>query len=244
MDRFKRNPKQFLDAFESTRDEMRTDEETFIIVNLLKKNASNSPVLNGNLEQLAMLACCSSPHVVKRALDALLNEIFLSISDFWKIRCHNILQAENFIRQSFFDFLKVDHVKAKCQRMTTYAWLITFVLLKCSKEECAQITREIKAFDKTLDTLLKENNERNTFRYSIHLARETIKRIVLLSERKDPKESLHCSIKRCNNILNSRLDENEVMKLGKALNDEGSWLNLHVCLAFLQDLPKVKLKRF
>ena len=244
IDRFQRNPKEFLDAFESTRDDMRTDEETFIIVHLLKKNASNSPILNGNLEQLALLACCKSSHVVKRALDALLNEIFQSISDFSRIRCRNALQAEKIIRESFHKLLKVDHVKAQCQRMTTYAWLITFILLKYSKEECAQIATEIEAFDKTLDTLLKENIERNTFRYGIHLARESIKRIVEPSGKKNPKESLHCSIERCANILNSRLDENEVMKLGKVLSEEGSWLNLHVCLVFLQDLPKVKKRRF
>ena len=218
---------------------MRADEETFIILHLLKKNSSNSPVLNGNFEQLALLACCTSQHVVKRAFDALLNEIFLSISDFSRIRCRNILEAEEIIRESFHESLKVEHLKAQCQRMTTYAWLITFILLKCSKEECAQIAGEIKAFDKTLDTLLRKNIERNTFRYGIHLARETIKRIALISERKNPKESLHCSIKRCNSIVSSRLDKTEVMRLGKALSDEGSWLNFHLCLVFLQDLPKV-----
>jgi hypothetical protein len=29
------------------------------------------------------------------------------------------------------------------------------------------------------------------------------------------------------------------MKLGKAISDGGNWLDLHVCLVFLQDLPKV-----
>ena len=218
---------------------MRADEETFIILRILHKNTSNSPVLKGNFDQLALLSCCTSKHVVKRALDALLNEIFLSISDFSRIRCYNILQAETIIRESFQKFLEVEHLKAQCQRMTTYAWLITLVLLKCSKEECAQIATEIKVFDKTLDTLLKKNIERNTFRYGIHLARETIKRIVLLSERKNSQESLHRSIQRCANILSSRLDKTEVKRLGRTLNDEGSWLNLHVCLVFLQDLPKV-----
>ena len=218
---------------------MRADEETFIILHLLNRKASNSPVLNGNLDQLALLSSCTSKHVVKRALDALLNEIFLSISDFQRVRCRNILQAEKIIRESFKEFLQVEHLKAQCQRMTTYAWLITFVLLKCSKEECAQIAGEINAFDKTLDTLLRKNTERNTFRYGIHLAKETIKRIVLLSERKSCKETLRFSIQRCANILSSRLDKTEVMRLGRALNGEGSWLNLHVCLVFLQDLPKV-----
>jgi hypothetical protein len=242
---FKRSPKEFVDAFETTRDEMRADEETIIIVHLLKKNPSNAPILDGNLDQLALLACCSSPHVVKRALHALLNEIFLAISDFSKIRCRNILKAENIIRQSFCEFLKVDHAKGKCQRMTTYAWLITLVLLKCDEDDCIEIATEIKTFDKTLEILLNENTERNDFRYGIHLAKEAVKQILLLpSGKKNPKESLHRSIKRCANILSGRLEEDEVMNLGRALNDEGSWLNLHLCLVFLQDLPKVGKKKF
>ena len=237
IERFKSGTKEFLDAFESTHDEMRADEETFIIVHLLKKNESNSPILNGNLDQLALLACCSSPHVVKRALDALLNEIFLSISDPSRIRCRNILNTEKILRESFLGFLKVDYLKAKCQRMTTYAWLITFVLLKCSEEELAEITPELKKIDKTLDVLLKENSERNTFRYGIHLAREGIKRIAC--GRKDENGSLHCNIKKCENFLNGKIEKDEVVKLGKALHDGGSWLDLHLCLVFLQDLPKV-----
>ena len=240
IQRFTSRTKEFLDGFESTHDEMRVDEETFIIGHLLKKNESNSPILNGNLDQLALLACCSSPHVVKRALDALLNEIFLSISDPSRIRCRNILNAEKILRESFLDFLKVDHLKAKCQRMTTYAWLITFVLLKCSKEELAEITLELKKIDKTLDALLKENSEQNTFRYGIYLAREGIKRIAC--GRKDANESLHRNMKKCENFLNGKMEKDEVVKLGKALNDGGSWLDLHLCLIFLQDLPKVGSK--
>ena len=220
---------------------MRTGGDTFIIVHLLKKNEPNSPVLDGNLEHLALLACCSSPQVVKRALDALLNEILLCISDFPRIRCHNMLQAEKIIRESFQEFLKFHHLKAQCQRMTTYAWLITFVLLKCNKEECLTIADELKTFDRTLDVLLRENSERNTFRYGIHLAKESIKQVILLSER-DTQEPLHLSIKKCANFLNSKLEGKEVTKLGKELNDKGSWLNLHVCLVFLQDLPKVGSK--
>ena len=218
---------------------MRVDEETFIIGRLLKKNESNSPILNGNLDQLALLACCSSPHVVKRALDALLNEIFLGISDPSRIRCRNILNAEKILRKSFLDFLKVDHLKAKCQRMTTYAWLITFVLLRCSKKELAEITQELKKFDKTLDDLLKENSERNTFRYGIYLAREGIKLIIQSCGKKDLRESLNRLTKKCENFLNGKLEKNEVVKLGKAISDGESWLDLHVCLVFLQDLPKV-----
>ena len=236
-DLFKRKPQEFLDTFESTHDEMRTGGDTFIIVHLLKKNECNSPILDGNLEHLALLACCSSPHVVKRALDALLNEILLCISDFSRIRCHNMLQAEKIIRESFQEFLKVDHLKAQCQRMTTYAWLITFVLLKCNKEECLKIAGGLKTFDRTLNVLLRENSERNTFRYGIHLAKESIKQVILLSGR-DTQESLHRSIRKCANFLNSKLEEKEVTTLGRELSDEGSWLNLHVCLVFLQDLPK------
>ena len=238
--RFKSRPKEFLDGFESTHDEMRADEETFIIVHLLKKNESNSPILDGNLDQLALLACCSSPHVVKRALDALLNEIFLSISDPSRIRCRNMLNAEKILRESFLDFLKVDHSKAKCHRMTTYGWLITFILLKCRKEELAEIkkiTPEIKKIDKSLDALLKENSERNTFRYGMYLAREGIKRITC--GRKDANESLHRNIKKCESFLNSKMEKDEVAELGKVLNDADSWLDLHLCLVFLQDLPKV-----
>ena len=29
------------------------------------------------------------------------------------------------------------------------------------------------------------------------------------------------------------------MKLGKSVKDTGSWLDVHVCLVFLQDLTKV-----
>ena len=246
-DRFKSRSKQFIEVFESTHDELRTEEESFIIVHLLKPRNSQYPVLNGNLYQIALLVCCNSPHVVKRALDALLNEIFLSISDFWRIRCYNYLQAEKVLRGSFSKFLELDHLEAKCQRMTTYAWLITLVLLKCSKEEFSEISPEIKVFDKTLDGLQKdkENSERNTFRYGIYLARESIKRIVhgQSCRRKDSGDSLIRNIQRCENFLDSNLEEKELVKLGKALSDGGSWQDLHVCLVFLQDLPKVGLHR-
>ena len=240
-DLFKRSPKEFLDAFESTRDEMRADEETFIILHLLKKNESNSPILDGDLEQLALLACCSSPHVVKRALDALLNEIFLSISDFSRIRCRNMLQAEKIIRESCRKSLKVEHLKAKCQRMTTYAWLITFVLLKCSGENFADIATDMKQLDRTLEGLLKENNKQNTFRYGIVLARESIKRILLSCRKKVSNESLQSNIERCDSFMHSELKKEEVTTFGKTLFDQGSWLDLHICLVFLQDLPKVDL---
>ena len=233
--RFKDKPKEFLQGFESTHDEMLADEETFIIVHLLKKNNPNSPILDGNLEQLALLACCTkSPYVVKRALDAILNEIFLSISDPFRIRCHSILKAEQILRESFLGFLKVDHLKAKCQRMTTYGWLITLLLLKSKKKELDKITPELKKIDKTLDALLKEHSEQNTFRYGIYLAKEGIKRIA-----KDGNESLCCMIKKCEKIADSEVKKDEVAKLGEELNDSDSWLDLHVCLVFLQDLPKV-----
>jgi hypothetical protein len=198
-------------------------------------------MLHGNLEQLAMLACCSSPHVVKRALDALLNEIFLSISESSTIRYRNILRAEEILRASFLEFMEVDHLKAKCQRMTTYAWLITLVLLKCSKEEFVEITPKIKELDKILDTLQKDeqNFERNTFLYGIYLARESIRRIIQSYGKIDLRESLNRLIKKCEHFLNGKLEKTQVTNLGKALNEGVSWLDLHVSLVFLQDLPKV-----
>ena len=237
-DLFKRRPKEFLDTFESSRDEMRTEEEAFIILHLLKKNESNSPILDGDLEQLALLACCNSPHVVKRAFDALLNEIFLSISDFSRIRCRNILQAEKIIRESCPKTLQVEHLKAKCQRMTTYAWLITFVLLKCSEDKFVEISTEIRQFDRTLQALLNENNKQNTFGYGIVLARESIRRIVLSGRNKGSNESLLSNIERCDSFMHSELKEEEVMTFGETFYRQG-WLDLHVCLVFLQDLPKV-----
>ncbi|CAB3987749.1 Hypothetical predicted protein [Paramuricea clavata] len=240
--RFNSGPDDFLKVFETTHDEIRTDEEAFIINDLLRKSDSpNSQIMDGKLDHLAMLACCNSPHVVKRALDALLNEIFLSISDYSRIRCFNILKAENIFRASFLKFVKVDHFKAKSHRMTTYAWLITLVLLKCSKEECIEIQPKIKEFDKTLDALQsdKEHSSRNTFRFGIYLARESIKRIIQHCGKKNFRESLNSNLKKCENVLNSKLEKNEVMKLGRAINDGGNWLDLHVCLVFLQDLPKV-----
>ena len=243
-DQFKRSPSEFVRAFDTARDEKRTNQETFIIVDLLKKNENNSPVLDGDLEQLALLACCRSPHVVKRALDALLNEIFLSISDFWTSRCRNILEAEKIIRDSFDKFLSVEHLNAKCQRVTTYAWLITFVLLKYNKEECVKLATDIRKFDRILEALLRENNEENTFRYGVVLARESIKQITLCCGKKDPNKSLHRSLEKCGNILNSKLEKKEIMNFGRALEDDESWLNLHLCLVFLQDLPKVRLKEF
>jgi hypothetical protein len=242
---FKNRPEVFINTFEATHDEIRTDEETFLIVHLLKKSDSNSPILDGNLDQLAMLTCCSSPHVVKRALDALLNEMFLGISDSTRIRCRNILQAEKILRASFLQYMKVDHFKAKSHRMTTYAWLITLVLLKCSKQDFIEIQPEMREFDKILEALQndKEHCGRNTFRYGTYLARESIKRIVQSCGKKDSRESLCQLIKKCENFLNSRLEKDEVMKLGRAVSDGGSWLDLHVCLVFLQDLPKVGLRK-
>ena len=160
-DRFERKAKTFIEVFESTHDELRTEEESFIIVHLLKPSNSQSPILNGKLDQIALLACCNSQHVVKRALDALLNEIFLSISAFGRIRCRNFLQAEKILRKSLSKFLELDHLEAKCQRMTTYAWLITLILLKCSAEEFSEIAPEIKILDKTLDGLQKTKKTAN-----------------------------------------------------------------------------------
>ena len=183
--------------------------------------------------------------MVKRALDTLLNEIFLSISFFPRSRCCNILRAEKILRESFPKFLKFDHLKAKCQRMTTYAWLITLVLLKCNKEDFFEIIPEIKRFDRTLDGLQNDsdNSARSTFRYGIYLARETLRRIAQSCQGKDSKESLIDIVKRCEHLLNSKLEKSEVMKLGRELSSGDSWQDIHVCLVYLQDLPKVGLKR-
>ncbi|XP_028391604.1 uncharacterized protein LOC114516354 [Dendronephthya gigantea] len=237
--RFKNNPQEFLHVFESTKDEIRTDEETFIIVHLLERSKNKYPTLGGRLDEMAMLACCSSPHVVKKALDTLLHEIFLSISDFSSVRCHNLLKAEEELRSSFLKFLEVDHDKAKTQRMTTYAWLVTFILLKCNDDEFNEIKPKIRAFDKVLEALQtdKEYSERNNFRYGIYLARESIRRIINSSEKKNLSESLKKNIKRCETTLNGQLEDREILKLSKSLADS-NWLDLHVCLVFLQDLMK------
>ncbi|XP_028411554.1 uncharacterized protein LOC114534200 [Dendronephthya gigantea] len=237
---FNNKPKEFIDKFESTKDETRTAEETFLIIHLLTSSDPKSPVLNGQLDQLAMLACCNSPRVVKRALDVLLNEIFLSISDSSETRCHNILEAEEILRSSFFEFLKVDRFKPKCHRMTTYAWLITLFLLKCDEKEFTKIQSKIKEFDRELSTLLnsKDNKDRNLFRYGLYLARESIERIIQSCKKPDRKESLILNIKKCKYFLNGELDKDEVMKLGRELSDANSWLDIHVCLVFMQDLPK------
>lgn len=243
-DRFKERPKEFIAAFECMHDERRTDEETFIITHLLKPNSNHSPVLNGQLDSIALLASCNSPHVVKRALDALLNEIFLSISNFSRIRCYNILEAEKVLRESFSKFFEFDHLKAKCQRMTTYAWLITLVLLKCNKDDFIEITPEIRRFDRYLEYLQndKDHSTRSTFRYGIYIARESIKRIGHSCQGRDSKESLIRNVNKCAHLLNSKLEESEVMKLGRVLSSGVSWQDLHVCLVYLQDLPKVGLK--
>ena len=245
-DRFKERPKEFIEVFECMHDERRTDEETFIITHLLKPDSNNhSPVLNGQLDSIALLASCNSPHVVKRALDALLNEIFLSISNFLRIRCYNILEAEKVLRQSFSKFFEFDHLKAKCQRMTTYAWLITLVLLKCNKDDFIGITPEIKTFDRYLVCLQNDRDHaaRSTFRYGIYMARESIKRISHSCQGKDSKESLIRNVNKCAHLLNSDLEESEVTKLGRELSSGVSWQDLHVCLVYLQDLPKVGLKK-
>ncbi len=243
--RFKTRPEEFIERFESFRDEMRTVEENFTIMHLLKKSDANFPILDGKLDQLAMLACCNSPHIVKRALDALLNEIFLSISDTSPNRVRNILEAEEILRKSFPVFMKVDHFKAKTQRMTTYAWTITLILIKCTKEECNQIRSKINEFDKTLGDLQddKEHSGRNTFRYGLYLARESIKRIVQSCGKKDLTESLHRLIRKCEHFLNSKMEQEEFVNLGKAFSDASSWQDLHVSLNFLQDLPKVCFRK-
>ena len=214
-------------------------EEEFILTHLLKKSESDTPVLEANLEHLALLGCCSSPLVVKRALDALLNEIFLGISDVWGFRCNMVLKAEEVIRMSFPKFLNFDHEHAKCQRMTTYAWLITLVLLKSSKVELIKLTPKIKEFDKTLENLVKASCEHDTYRYGMYLGREAIKRIAQTGGKKDLRQALLNNLKKCECCLNSKLERNEIMKLGTAIKNTGSWLDVHVCLVFLQDLTKV-----
>lgn len=239
---WKARPNESLKIFELTKDEVRTEEEAFIITHLLRASFT-SPVLDGKLDQLALFACCNSPFVVKRALDALLNEIFLSITNYQTLRCGNVLTAEEILRESIPNSLKFDHSKAKCQRITTYAWLITLVLVKCTKEELIEIQPKVRVFDEALDNLLsdKKHAEPNIFRYGVRLAKESIKRIGEMSGTNDSRETLLQNIKKCVNILNSKLEKKEVTNLGKALWNSGSWLDFHVCLVFLQDLPKVSL---
>ena len=236
---FKTSPQEYITLLETKKGDLRYDEEEFILTHLLKKSEQDTAVLDGNLEHLALLACCSSPRVVKRALDALLNEVFLGISDVWGFRCNMVLKAEEVLRASFTKFLSFDHEHAKCQRMTTYAWLITLILLKSRKNELIQLTPKIKSFDRTLENLVKANSGHNSYRYGIYLARETIKRFSQSDGKKDLRKTLLENIKKCESCLSSKLERNEVMRLGKAINNTGSWLDAHVCLVFLQDLPKV-----
>ena len=238
---FKTRPEEFIERFESSRDEMRTVEETFTIVHLLKKRDANCPILDGKLDQLAMLACCSSPHIVKRALHALLNEIFLSISNSSLNRFQNILEAEKVLHESFSDFMKVENFNARTQRMTTYGWTIALILLKCSKEDFFKITPGIKEFDGTLQDLQndKEHSGQNSFRYGLYLARESMKRIVQSCGKTDLTESLHRLVSKCEHFLTGRMEKEEITQLWKAFSNASSWQDLHVCLIFLQDLPKV-----
>ncbi|XP_028411567.1 uncharacterized protein LOC114534209 [Dendronephthya gigantea] len=235
---FKANTTEFIEKLTKMKDEKRTAEETFIIFHLLKTREDRSPVLDGQLDQLAMLACCDSSRVVQRALDVLLNEIFLNISNLSRDRCQNILKAEEILRSTFFEFIDVHCDEAKCQRMTTYAWLVTLVLLKCGKEELPRpIQSKIKEFDEKLGALQrhKDNLERSLYRYGIHLARESIRQIL---RRRNGKESLIPNIQKCENLLKSKLNKNEVLKFCRELSEADSWLDIHVCLVFLQDLPK------
>ncbi|XP_028411563.1 uncharacterized protein LOC114534205 [Dendronephthya gigantea] len=236
----KSSTEKLIEEFTKLKCEERDAKETHIINDLLKKSDTESPILDGQLDELAMLACCDSSRVVKRALDVLLNEIFLNISDLSVDRCKNILQAEEALRSKFLEFMRVDRFKAKCHRMTTYAWLITLVLLKFDEQEFAKLKPKIKIFDQSLVTLMKQTgkNEQNLYRYGICLARESIKRILQSSPKRNVKESLLLNIAKCANLLKGKLDKDEVTKLGKELNDADSWLNIHVCLVFLQDLPK------
>ena len=71
---------------------------------------------------------------------------------------------------------------------------------------------------------------------------ESLKRIVQSCQGRDAKESLIRNVKKCKYLLNSNLEKSEVMKLGRELSSGVSWQDLHVCLVFLQDLPKVNLK--
>ncbi|XP_028411525.1 uncharacterized protein LOC114534175 [Dendronephthya gigantea] len=240
INEFKSKTKEFIDKFASTKDEDRTAEEIFIITHLLNNSDPKSPILDGQLDQLAMLACCDSSRVVKRALDVLLNEIFLNISDLSVDRCKNVLEAEEVLRSTFFHFIDVDRYKAKCHRMTTYAWLITLVLLKFGQKEFAELQQKMKQFDQRLSTLMKqkEKNEQSLYRYGICLAKESIKKILQSSSKRDVAEFLKHNIKKCENLVKDKLDKDEVKKLGEEFSDADSWLNIHVCLVFLQDLPK------
>ena len=198
--------------------------------------------INANHEKsLTILSTCSSSNVAKRALDALLNEIFLSVSNFPRNRCHKFMEAERILRESIISSIKVYHSKEKSRQITTYAWLITFVVLKGLKLSFDMIEEVLKEFDRTLNSFLtdKDNNDRNTFRYGVYLARESIKRIIQSCGKNNASQSMRHSIEMCKHFLNSKLEKEDVKNLGKAIYEGGSWSDLHVCLIYLQDLPKV-----
>ena len=228
--------KKFIQQFSRARCQMRTKAEYFLISIVLDSTCDTS-VLGGDLKLLALLACCDSSLVVRKALDSLLSEIFLSIGD--ATRSHNVLAAEQVLRESFETIFMAEHHKAKTHRMTTYGWLLTLVLFQWNEIDCQKVQlEEIGRFDRTLDRLQRNRDfkERNLFRYGVVMARESIRRIT--GKRRAARDLAKHHLQKCESILNSVMKSKEILNLGSEM-DENSWLDLHICLVHLQELPKV-----
>lgn len=227
---------KFISQFNSTKGRMGAKAESFVLCKLLD-SSPDIPIFGGHLNLLALLANCNSSHVVRKTLDNLLNEIFLSIGD--TTRCHNLLAAEQVLRESVETVLVEEHQKAKTQRITTYGWLITLVLLQWNELNCPKNQlHQIGKFDRTLDRLMshRDNRERNLFRYGIVMARECIRRIT--AKKRDLRDIAQRHLKTCKNILHSAMEIREIESLQISI-DDNSWLDLHICLVHLQELPKL-----
>ena len=229
--------KKFIQQFSRARRQMRTKAESFLISTVLDSTCDTS-VLGGDLKLLALLACCDSSLVVRKALDSLLSEIFLSIGD--ATQSHSVLAAEQVLRESFTTIFMAEHHKAKTQRMTTYGWLLTLVLFQWNEldyQYWAQL-EEIGSFDRTLERHQRNRDfkERNLFRYGVVMARESIRRIT--GKRRAARDLAKHHLQKCESILNSVMKSKEILNLGSEM-DENSWLDLHICLVHLQELPKV-----
>lgn len=221
--------------FSRTKGHMRTKAESFLI-SIVLESTRDTPVLGGDLKLIALLAYCDSSIVVRKALDCLLSEIFISIGD--ATRSHSVLAAEQVLRESFATIYKEEHHKAKTRRMTTYGWLLTLVLFQWNELGCGKVQlEEIGKFDRTLERLQKNRDlkERNLFRYGVIMARESIRRFT--GKRKCANLAKH-HLRKCESILNSAMESREILNLGSEM-DDNSWLDLHICLVHLQELPKV-----
>ena len=233
---FLSDAQKFIQQFSRTKGQMRTKAESFLISTVLDSTC-DTPVLGGDLKLLALLAYCDSSLVVRKALDSLLSEIFLSIGD--AMQSHSVLAAEQVLRESFATIFMEEHHKAKTQRMTTYGWLLTLVLFQWNELDCHSVQlEEIGKFDRTLDRLQRNRDfkERNLFRYGVVMARESIRRIT--AKRRAARDLAKHHLRKCESILNSVMESREILNLGSEM-DENSWLDLHICLVHLQELPKV-----